>query len=949
MADDEQQGGDLKRSRFSTAPSSWVGMLPPGGLIAATALFTFFGCPGRLSGASLGIAAAALIWLPGWALADLLGISARLDLLERLALGFALGCGLLSVEAFFAYGLRLPLLAVILVHLAVTAAFFVARASHARRPGSEAESGTEATVRHPYGWLLALTLAVYVLATSRWASLVGPDFGGDAWFHLANITKLLRGGIVSPDCAFYKGVGADPRYLWPVWHLAVAMVARAGGVDASHTWVYLSRVLPFLALCSLAFLVRVVLGSERAKWIVLAAAVLSYPVFYSGITYAVHYPYPLYFVLLGLIPVHIGLVAGQLQEPRREGLVGIALVSIAAASSHLMGVLVPTLFLLVLGLLVVLYPLKREARRGYLWAGIVTAIGIAPQVLLVLSVYGSYGHSVDLGAIRAERLVSVTQTLQVVSPERIIRAPAVLAVLVSLVLAALAPRRPGVLVLIATAMLPLCIPFNPLAATCLAPIFTPALLSRLYYWPQRWIFGAILLAAGPAGIAWIWIRWLRLDRTPRKRPIGPGTSDKRRKEDRHRRAREAYVRRRRVVLGTLLAVFSLALAAIWTEKCRQLILGELRPPQLMMIAAGSILLVLFPVILRIVGLRPSLVWLDAVPPAAMVGLVAVTAFIGFLTTGGLQSVREQIRQARGKYYWATWPSRYPGWEGRPGSLSPTFMDPLAQMPARSAVVYCPETWVEAMIPGFTGQYVLYGRDAGNPRADRRARKKAVDVLSSLTQPRFPSAEALETLSRFQVNYVLLPSYRRRFCGALDEYPELFEPVDRSLGSGLYRVRITPERIAAARNRSDPWDLSGHPPETAQPIARFAGLELLSLELDRDEYAPGDTGIVTFVWRSVMPMKRDYRVVCHMNAPGGPDINVDHYLLNGAITTARLRPGQVVRERYAFAIPSAAAGRTYTMGVGLWNRKRDIKLPVRSATRPVAGGWIVVAGRFQVKP
>jgi hypothetical protein len=125
--------------------------------------------------------------------------------------------------------------------------------------------------------------------------------------------------------------------------------------------------------------------------------------------------------------------------------------------------------------------------------------------------------------------------------------------------------------------------------------------------------------------------------------------------------------------------------------------------------------------------------------------------------------------------------------------------------------------------------------------------------------------------------------------------------------------------------------------------------LLQVELDRDSYAPGDTGIATFVWECVAPPERDYRVVCHMNADGGPRINVDHNLLNGAAKTSALHPGQVLRERYAFAVPSAAAGQTYTVWVGLWDRERDLNPEVRRALLPVAGRCMVLVGGFHVKP
>jgi len=930
-------------------------MLAPGALLVGTGLLACLGSPEWLAGLRIALAAATLIWLPGWAIGGLLGLCARIGLLERLAVAFALGCGLLSVEALFAYALRPPLLAVILVHLGITAGLFVASALRARPLDSEAGPAAEATRGRRYLWLLVVGLAVYALAASHWAGLIGPQLTGDTWFHLANISKLLRGGTVSPDCSFYKGVGADPRYPWPVWHLAAAMVARAAGADTMLIWVHLSCALPFLALCSLAFLVRVVLGSERAKWAAMAAAALSFPAFYAGFVYALRFPYPMYFVFLGLAPVYLGLVAAQLQEPRRAGLLGVALVSLAMASSHTMGILVPPLFLLVLGLLAVLYPVGGAARRGYLLAGVATAVGIAPRAAILLAGYGSVMKVADpavWAAQTADRLVWVSPSLYVVTPHHITLPPVLVATLVSLLLAPFATRRPGVLVLLATPLLVFLVPFNPIGATYLAPVAPVALLFRFYRWPQTWAFGPMLLAAGPVAIAWAWVRWLRLDQAPPGQMRGPVDTRRERKGNRHRRARAASVRRRRVVLAAPLAVLSLALVAVWAELCRRIVTGGtggLRPSQTTMVVAGAVLLLLLPVGLRLTRFRPQLNWLDAMRPAGALVLVSLAALGAVLATARSGGLEERLTRDSSECHWSRWTSRYQGWQVDPKSLFPTFMKPLAQMPAGSAVVYCPAAFGEAIVPAATGQYVLYGRESSNLRGDLPSRKKAVEILSSLTKPRFPSAKVMETLSRFEVNYVLLPSYPRHFCGALDEYPELFEVVDRTLGSGLYRVRLTPERVAAARRRPDPWRLSGRPPGMEQPLADFGGLALLSAELDRDTYAPGDTGIATFVWECVAPMERDYRIVCHMNADGGPMLNVDHNLLGGAAKTSALRPGEVLREQYSFAVPSAAAGQEYTVFVGLWDRKRDSRPEVRRAVLPVAGGWMVVVGDFQVKP
>jgi hypothetical protein len=90
-----------------------------------------------------------------------------------------------------------------------------------RRPG----------VRIPAWSLGVLALGIAAGVTLWWVAA----FGGDAFFHLARVRKLVDFGSISlRSLDEYKDGGLHPGYAFPLWHGALAVIAKLAGVDPSE-------------------------------------------------------------------------------------------------------------------------------------------------------------------------------------------------------------------------------------------------------------------------------------------------------------------------------------------------------------------------------------------------------------------------------------------------------------------------------------------------------------------------------------------------------------------------------------------------------------------------------------------------------------------------------------------------------------------------------------------
>jgi hypothetical protein len=141
-------------------------------------------------------------------------------------------------------------------------------------------------VRRPWPRAQLSSLGVLALGAAAGISLWSvAAFGGDAFFHIGRIRKLLDFGSVSlRTLDEFKDGGLHPGYAFPLWHGFMALVTRLAGVDPDAAVLHAPTV-----LLPLSFLLVFEAGAIlfRSRWAGLSLVLLQ-------------------FALLGLAPGHGG-------------------------------------------------------------------------------------------------------------------------------------------------------------------------------------------------------------------------------------------------------------------------------------------------------------------------------------------------------------------------------------------------------------------------------------------------------------------------------------------------------------------------------------------------------------------------------------------------------------------------------------------------------------------
>ena len=217
--------------------------------------------PAHGLGLGLRLAAAiACLLLPGALVARALGLGGLAP-----AFAWSMGALFCATAVMFAVHSSLWLAIGLLVVVTVVAAPFAA----ARAGGVEA-------------WSLGVLALGAVAGISLWWV---SGYDGDAFFHLAREQKLLGFDSLSlRSVDEFRDGGLHPGYAFPLWHAAVAIVARFAGVGPASVVLHAPTV-----LLPLSFLLTYEAGLAlfRSRWAGLATAVVQ-------------------FALLGLAPGHGG-------------------------------------------------------------------------------------------------------------------------------------------------------------------------------------------------------------------------------------------------------------------------------------------------------------------------------------------------------------------------------------------------------------------------------------------------------------------------------------------------------------------------------------------------------------------------------------------------------------------------------------------------------------------
>jgi hypothetical protein len=272
----------------------------------------------------LASASACVLLLPGALVVRALGRPAGIGVALAGALAWSLSALFAALALTFAVGGSLRLTLVLLGAVAAAAlvpALLRAPVSIVREDGLAA---------------LAVLLAGAVFAGAVWWAANTIHFG-DALFHLGRTQKLAAfdelGSIDSVN--EFRDGGAHPGYAVPLWHAAVALVARLAGVEPETALLHLPAVLTPLALV-LAYAAGAALFRSWGGGIATAAAqaaLLGFSRFGTGSFESLALPATASRLLL--VPALLALVFSLAAGGRRSTLLpSIAAASLALAVAH---------------------------------------------------------------------------------------------------------------------------------------------------------------------------------------------------------------------------------------------------------------------------------------------------------------------------------------------------------------------------------------------------------------------------------------------------------------------------------------------------------------------------------------------------------------------------------------------------------------------------------------
>ena len=105
------------------------------------------------------------------------------------------------------------------------------------------------------------------------------------------------------------------------------------------------------------------------------------------------------------------------------------------------------------------------------------------------------------------------------------------------------------------------------------------------------------------------------------------------------------------------------------------------------------------------------------------------------------------------------------------------------------------------------------------------------------------------------------------------------------------------------------------------------ISLATADLERDQYAKGETIPLSLNWTAQSPVRRDYNVFVHLSQGGRNLVEKDNPPVQGARPTSGWVVGEMIRDVYALPIPADAAPGEYWLEVGFYNPQNMQRLPV----------------------
>jgi hypothetical protein len=181
-------------------------------------------------------------------------------------------------------------------------------------------------------WTLGMIVAGLAAGITLWWV---SGYDGDAFFHLARVQKLLALHDLSlRSVDEFKDGGLHPGYAFPLWHAAVAVIAKLAGVGAPSAFLHLPTV-----LLPLSFVVVYEAGTAlfASRWAGVATALAEFALLglasgHGGAYESMALPATASRTLI--LPVLLALVFLYVREPSGARLASVAAASLAMTLVH---------------------------------------------------------------------------------------------------------------------------------------------------------------------------------------------------------------------------------------------------------------------------------------------------------------------------------------------------------------------------------------------------------------------------------------------------------------------------------------------------------------------------------------------------------------------------------------------------------------------------------------
>lgn len=118
--------------------------------------------------------------------------------------------------------------------------------------------------------------------------------------------------------------------------------------------------------------------------------------------------------------------------------------------------------------------------------------------------------------------------------------------------------------------------------------------------------------------------------------------------------------------------------------------------------------------------------------------------------------------------------------------------------------------------------------------------------------------------------------------------------------------------------------------------------LIGFDLDTRRAVPGGRVPVTLYWQALAPIETSYQVFTHLESGSGPAAQSDGVPVCWSYPTDAWRPGQIIADQHAIALPPEIAPGVYPLEIGLYRPDDFSRLDVLDAAGNPAGTSVTPA-------